>query len=70
MNMRKTHDSADREWITPLEASALLPSVSRRTVQSWAKKGKLPNSLKLPSGQWRIAVRDIEEILEAGRAGA
>lgn len=68
MQMRKTHGSAEDEWITPAEASEMLPSVSQRTVQSWAKSGKLPHSLKLPGGQWRIAVRDIEEILEGGRA--
>ena len=65
MEVRKTHEISE-EWLTALQASQLLPSVSRRTVQAWAKAGKLPNSLKLPSGQWRIYRADIEQILQGG----
>nr|WP_081602461.1 helix-turn-helix domain-containing protein [Corynebacterium callunae] len=68
MSERNTLIIANKEWLTPLEASDLLPSVSRRSVQLWAKTGKLPNSIQLPSGQWRISRSDIDKIINPGLA--
>ena len=63
MNERNTHKVEDGGWLSSGEAAALLPSVTRRTVQSWASKGQFPNAIQLPSGQWRIPRKDVEAIL-------
>lgn len=63
MNERKMHKMDESEWLSSGEAAALLPSVTRRTVQSWAAKGQFPNAIQLPSGQWRIPRKDVEAIL-------
>lgn len=67
MSERNTHKMDKPEWLSSGEASALLPSVTRRTVQAWASKGRFPNAIQLPSGQWRIPRKDVEAIL--GDAG-
>ncbi|KAA9224726.1 helix-turn-helix domain-containing protein [Corynebacterium amycolatum] len=63
MDERKTLDITKEEWLSSSQAAELLPAVKRRTVQSWAVKGRFPNAIQLPSGQWRIPRKDVEAIL-------
>jgi excisionase family DNA binding protein len=37
--------------------------VSKTTVRRWIKKGKLP-AIRLPSGHYRISLRDFKRFLE------
>ena len=62
MDETRNSQEVQEAYLTPTEAAQLLPDVTRRTVQLWAKQGKLPNAFQLPSGHWRIARRDIEAI--------
>lgn len=63
MSERDTHKVDEPERLSSGEASALLPSVTRRTVQASASRGRFPNAIQLPSGQWRIPRKDVEAIL-------
>ncbi|HAT6526206.1 TPA: helix-turn-helix domain-containing protein [Corynebacterium striatum] len=54
-------------WLTTTQAAALLPHVSRRSIQHWAAAGEIPGAIQLPSGRYRIPKSAIEELLEKGR---
>lgn len=50
-------------WLTTSEvASRLFGGVSMRTVQLWAKTGKLP-AVQTPGGTWRFRREDIEAVV-------
>ena len=64
MSLRETLLKARDEFVTTQEAAALLPETSQRSIQNWAKAGRLPGAVQLPSGHWRIPVAALVELLE------
>ncbi|MHC9767322.1 helix-turn-helix domain-containing protein [Corynebacterium diphtheriae] len=64
MDVHNTHDNAQEIWLTVSEAAERLPAVSIRSVQAWAKKGRFPNAIRLPSGHWRIPLEDVQAIVD------
>jgi len=56
MDMSESYRAAgaQSEWMTTREAAALLfGGVKMRTLQLWAKKGKIP-AVQSPGGTWRF----------------
>ncbi|MGO3084481.1 helix-turn-helix domain-containing protein [Ancrocorticia populi] len=59
-------DSNERheEWLTSGQVAELLPQVTRRSIQTWAKKGMFPGAVQLPSGQWRFPKSGVEKLMD------
>lgn len=36
----------------------------QRTVQGWAKAGRIPGAVQLPGGQWRIPAAWVEDLVK------
>ena len=64
MNLRETLLNARDDFVTKQEAAKLLPETSQRSIQNWAKAGRLRGAIQLPSGHWRIPVAALVELIE------
>ncbi|RZQ64451.1 helix-turn-helix transcriptional regulator [Amycolatopsis suaedae] len=55
---------ATANWLTVAEFCAEF-KISRRTFQEWRAKNRAPRCVKLPNGELRVRLRDLNNWLES-----
>lgn len=69
MDAPNRNEANENEWLTPAEAGMKLPRrLGAAAVRKWARNGKLPGAIQLPSGRWLIPESAISEIYRGAEA--
>ena len=65
MNVPKRNDLNLGTWLTPEEFGEVIPGgLGAAAVRKWARAGKIPGAIQLPSGRWRIPESAVDAILD------
>ena len=62
-----TTDQNDGVWLDPASAGKLVPGgLGAAAIRKWCREGKIPGSIQLPSGRWKIPASAIEQMILEG----